>query len=214
MTTRSPEQTYALLRQAGFNDAGATIMTAIAGPESGYDDQNIGDVSLENATYGPSYGLFQIRTEKAATGTGGNRDQAWLAASDLNQAKAAYAISSGGTNFAPWSTYNDGKYQSYLSGAKTAAATVGSNIAGFLGGAAGNIASSVGNAVGGVASSALDSIITPLLDGGKKLGFTVGFAALGGLLLLSGLVVFVYPQLKSNAETVGKVAVKAAGTAL
>jgi hypothetical protein len=209
MTTRSPEQVYAVLIQAGFSPAAATTMTAIAGPESGYNDQDVGDVSLENSTWGPSYGLFQIRTQKAATGTGGVRDQTWLAASDLNQAKAAYSISSGGTNFSPWSTYNDGKYQSFLSGAAAAAKSVGSNIAGIVSGL-GNPAGVVANA----ATSTLDAVITPLLDGGKQLGLTAGFAALGGMLIIGGLVVFVYPTLKSGGEKAAKVAVSAAKVAV
>lgn len=197
MTTRSPEQVYALLIQAGFSPAGATTMTAIAGAESGYDDQNLGDVSLQNATWGPSVGLFQVRTQKAATGTGGFRDATWLAASDLNQAKAAYSISSGGTNFGPWTTFTSGKYQSFLAGAKKAASGIG----GAIGGALMNPIGAAQNA----ATSTLDSVITPLLEGGKKLGLTAGFAAMGGMLLIGGLVIFVYPTIRGARREAGKV---------
>ncbi|WP_279581687.1 hypothetical protein [Fodinicola feengrottensis] len=194
-----------MARQAGFTDQGAVIMTAIAGAESGYDDADLGDVGLENETWGPSYGLFQVRTQKSATGTGGDRDQTWLAASDLNQAKAAYAISSGGTNFGPWTTYTSGKYQSFLSGAKAAASSVGANLGSFVDGLGDALTNPLG-AAQSAATSTLDAVITPLLEGGKQLGFTAGFAALGGLLLIGGLVVFVYPHAKKNAATVAKVA--------
>lgn len=213
MTKRSPEQTYALLRQAGFTDQGAIVMTAIAGPESSYDDADLGDVSLEDAEWGPSYGLFQIRTQKSATGTGGNRDQTWLAASDLNQAKAAYSISSGGTNFSAWTTYKNGAYASYLSGAKAAAASVGNNFNAIVGNLGQALTDPLG-AVQSAATSTLDAVITPLLEGGKQLGFTAGFAALGGLLVIGGLIVFVYPTVKRKSQEAAEVAVKVAKVAV
>lgn len=121
MTRRAPSEVYANLIAAGFDPAAATVMTAIAGAESGYDNANLGDIGLQDNTWGPSYGLFQIRTLKAETGSGTNRDINRLAASDLEQARAAYAISGGGTNFSPWTVYNTGAYQQFLEGAKSAA---------------------------------------------------------------------------------------------
>ena len=210
MTKRSPEQTYALLRQAGFSDAGAITMTAIAGAESNYNDASLGDLGLQTGTWGPSYGLFQIRTLKAQTGTGSNRDQTWLAASDLNQAKAAFAISGGGVNFAPWSTYTHGQYQAFLSGAKAAAGAVGNNLGKFVDSIGHALANPVG-AVQGAATSTVDAVITPLLEGGRQLGMTALFATLGGLLLIGGLVLFAYPTLKEKSQEAVEVAKSVAG---
>lgn len=109
MATLSIAQTYNLLRQAGFSAASAVTMTAIAMGESGLRDNAVGDVGLQSATWGPSYGLFQVRTLKAQTGTGGNRDIKALTGDPLRQARAAYEISSGGRNFKPWTVYTSGK---------------------------------------------------------------------------------------------------------
>lgn len=116
MAKRSPEYVYQLLTEAGFQPQQAAIMTAIAGAESGYRNDAVGDTTLENATWGPSYGLFQIRTLKAQTGTGGDRDIQNLR-SDKEQAEAAYRISRGGTDFSPWSVWNTGAYQKFLNAA-------------------------------------------------------------------------------------------------
>lgn len=208
MTKRSPEQVYALCRQAGFSPQAAVIMTAIAGAESGYDDANIGDVSLQNATWGPSVGLFQIRTQKNQSGTGGYRDASWLAQSDLNQAKAAYSISGGGANFSPWTVYNTGSYGKFMSGARAAAQSVGDKLQNFLVGPAGGVAAGAVNAATGLATGALDAVLTPLLEGGKQLGFTAAFAAIGGLLVIGGALVFAYPSIKRTTAQAAK-AVKA-----
>lgn len=114
MTTLSIGQTYNLLRAAGFTPAQAADMTAIAIAESGLRTDAIGDVNLENATYGPSVGLFQVRTVRAQSGTGGVRDQKALLASPATQAQAAYEISDGGRNFKPWSTWNHGSAEAQL----------------------------------------------------------------------------------------------------
>lgn len=121
MAKRTPAEVYAGLIAAGFSPDAATVMTAIAGAESGYDNRVLGDTGLQDNTWGPSYGLFQIRTLKRDTGTGSNRDINRLAASDLEQAKAAFAISGGGVNFGPWSVYNTGAYRQYLGAATSAA---------------------------------------------------------------------------------------------
>ena len=121
MAKRTPNEVYAQLIAAGFDPAAATVMTAIAGAESGYDNRVLGDTGLQDNTWGPSFGLFQIRTLKRDTGTGSNRDITRLAGSDLEQAKAAYAISGGGVNFGPWSVYNTGAYRQYLTAAQSAA---------------------------------------------------------------------------------------------
>lgn len=121
MATRSAGDIYADLTAQGFNPAQATVMTAIALAESSGNDTALGDVGLENTTWGPSYGLFQVRTLKSDTGKGTDRDVSWLSQSDANQAKAAFDISHGGADFSPWTTYTSGAYQKYLGQAQAAA---------------------------------------------------------------------------------------------
>lgn len=113
MATLSPAQLYALARNAGLSPAAATTATAVALAESGGRSDAVGDVGLQDATWGPSVGPWQIRTLKAETGTGGPRDINRLTDPAANAASMA-SISSGGTNFGPWSTYSDGKYRQFL----------------------------------------------------------------------------------------------------
>lgn len=71
------------------------LAAAIAFAESGGDVGVVGDVSL-----GGSIGLWQIFTKAHP-----NYDPAKLTDPDYN-AKAAFAISGGGKNWHPWSTYH------------------------------------------------------------------------------------------------------------
>ncbi|RGC65004.1 hypothetical protein C5N14_30910 [Micromonospora sp. MW-13] len=113
-------QVYAYARQAGFDPAAAVIMAAIAAGESGLNPGAVGDVSLQDATWGPSVGLTQIRTLKADTGTGRTRDITRLR-DPLANLTAAYEISGGGRDWTPWTVYTSGKYRQYLGQAQAAA---------------------------------------------------------------------------------------------
>ena len=107
-------QIYSLLLQGGFDPQQARLMTAIAQAESARDTGAIGDRHLETGTWGPSVGLFQIRTLRAQTGTGGDRDIERLLNDPAEQVKAALQISGGGRNYKPWSTYTNGSYRKFL----------------------------------------------------------------------------------------------------
>jgi hypothetical protein len=114
MATLSPSQIYTLLLQGGFAPDDARMMTAIAAAESSRNPGAVGDVGLQTATWGPSVGLFQIRTLKAETGTGSDRDIQRLMNNPAEQVKAALNISNGGRNLRPWSTYTNGSYRKFL----------------------------------------------------------------------------------------------------
>jgi hypothetical protein len=113
MASRDRNTVYQELRNAGFTPSTATTMLAIGYAESNLVPDAVGDQKLENAKWGPSYGLFQIRTLKAETGKGTVRDIRYLQASAQNQAKAAWSISSHGRDFSPWSTYRSGAYKKF-----------------------------------------------------------------------------------------------------
>lgn len=51
-----------ILRQAGFTGAGLQTAFSISLAESGGRAGAVGDVRLQDATWGPSYGMFQIRS--------------------------------------------------------------------------------------------------------------------------------------------------------
>lgn len=167
MTTLSPAQLYTLARNAGLSAAAATTATAVALAESGGRSDAVGDVNLQDGTWGPSVGPWQIRTLKAETGTGGPRDITRLTDPATNAASMA-AISSGGSNFGPWSTYNNGAYRQFLG--------------------AGGGSSSTG---GGVQNVDLGSSLNPLSGIGQTV-FTVGLkiaaaCAAAGLVIVGAL---------------------------
>lgn len=114
MATLSASQIYTLLLQGGFAPDEARIMTAIAQAESARNPGAVGDVAIQTGTWGPSVGLFQIRTLKAETGTGSDRDIERLMNNPAEQVKAALKISNGGGNYRPWSTYTNGAYRKFL----------------------------------------------------------------------------------------------------
>lgn len=181
MAKRLPQDVYATLTATGWDPQAATLMTAIAGAESGYDDTELGDVNLENSTWGPSYGLFQIRTLRADTGRGTDRDITRLSASDQEQARAAWDISRGGTDFSPWSTYTSGAYQRFLGTAQTAAGgdgpapTVGPDWAPW---------------------NWPSEAVNGLLGGTRNLGLQLAAAGLGLGLVAVGLVLLAKPAVR------------------
>lgn len=101
----NPAQIGAFAYKAGItsrSDLQAAIAVAMA--ESGGNPDAVGDVSLQNATWGPSYGLWQIRSLKAESGKGTTRDGTRLKDPAFN-AKSMYTISNGGKNWKPWSVW-------------------------------------------------------------------------------------------------------------
>jgi Lysozyme like domain len=93
-------------QQAGFSQAGSMIAAAIAMAESGGNPNAVGDG-------GQSYGLWQIYLPAHPNVTPQQAENPSTAA------QLAYSISSGGQNWTPWSTYNNGSYLQFLGGVAT-----------------------------------------------------------------------------------------------
>jgi len=119
VTALTPAQVAAYAKQAGFFGQSAVIAVAVAMGESGLNPSAIGDTALANATWGPSIGLWQIRSLNAEKGKGTNRDATRLTDPAFN-AKSAFEISSGGKNFRPWTIYTTGAYLSHMTLARIA----------------------------------------------------------------------------------------------
>lgn len=115
----TPKDIAQIAFNAGFRGEALTIATAVAMAESGGRPTAQGDVGLQNATWGPSVGLWQVRSLNGAP-AGSSRD-ANANADPSKNASSAYEISGGGSNFHPWSTYTNGAYTRYLSVAQQAA---------------------------------------------------------------------------------------------
>lgn len=118
MTTLTPAQIAMYAKGAGFTGEDLVTAVAIAIGESGGRTDAKGDVTLQTEKWGPSIGLWQIRSLHAEKGTGGRRDE--LANYDPgHNAATAYALYKGrGYGFADWSVYNSGAYKGHLSAAR------------------------------------------------------------------------------------------------
>jgi hypothetical protein len=112
---------------AGFQGEALITMVAIAGAESGFDENSIDDLDLTELGE-ESVGLWQInyRPRRDAflqngivTPRPGSASR-WPPAVIIPEAnaKSAYEISGGGTKFTPWSTFTNGKYKQFLAAAR------------------------------------------------------------------------------------------------
>lgn len=120
----SPVQVASYYARAGFTGEALVTMVAIAQGESGFRADAQGDTSITGGGWGNSIGLSQIRSRTSEAGTGSPRDPTRLTDPAFN-AQAAYQISSGGTNFQPWTVFTKGIYQQNLATARQAVAQLG-----------------------------------------------------------------------------------------
>lgn len=124
MAQLSDADVAAVVLGAGFTGDAAVKAVAIALGESGGNTEARGDINITTTTWGPSIGLFQIRSLNAQRGTGGQRDE--IANLDRNtNARNAFAISASGTNFRAWSVFTSGRYLGYLPRASRAVGAPG-----------------------------------------------------------------------------------------
>ncbi|MGO1052367.1 hypothetical protein [Crossiella sp. CA198] len=111
---------------AGFRGDRLNTAVAVALAESSGRPGAQGDLTLQNATWGPSVGLWQIRSLNPGRGTALEQTQRDRVANldPATNATNAFAISGNGTNFGAWSTFTNGDYQRYLDRARTASGLV------------------------------------------------------------------------------------------
>jgi hypothetical protein len=213
MAKRTPAEVYQELIAQGFTPAQAVTLDAIAGAESGWDDTNVGDTSLETNLWGSSYGLYQVRTQKPLTGTGQDRDISFLAASDANQAKAAWDISRHGADFTPWTTFTDGKYQLFLPQATAASnGAAGSSSTSTTPGAtpAAATVSTVSWGPSWLPWNWASSAASATLDGVRSIALEGVFVVLGLGLLGLGVARAARPAVKRKEQQAAKAAEVAA----
>lgn len=99
-------QLTSLAASVGFPDP--ALAAAVAMAESGGDPAAVGDT--QPGVLGPSIGLWQIDTYF-------HKQWSQEELSDpTTNAQAALSISSHGTNWTPWSTYNSGAYKRWYAG--------------------------------------------------------------------------------------------------
>lgn len=116
----------ALVRSVGLDGEPGAVAVAIAGwdgaphpGESGGNPNALGDTTLVDGKWGPSVGLWQVRSLHVERGQQTTRDQDSLADPMFN-ARSMIAISSNGTNWQPWSIYTKGYYRQNIEAAREA----------------------------------------------------------------------------------------------
>lgn len=112
------------LYAAGFRGGSLVTALAIAGAESGFRPNAIGDVDLQDNKWGPSVGYMQIRSLKPAylhLEPIRNYDRLF---DPYYNAKAAWQISKQGTDFKPWTTFTSQAFQGFWKVAQEALETV------------------------------------------------------------------------------------------
>ncbi|MCK2238638.1 MULTISPECIES: hypothetical protein [unclassified Crossiella] len=111
---------------AGFRGDNLNTAVAVALAESRGRTDALGDISLQNNTWGPSVGLWQIRSLNPGHGTALERTQRDQTANldPATNAANAFAISDSGASFRAWSTFTNGDYRQFLDRARTASGLV------------------------------------------------------------------------------------------
>ncbi len=111
---------------AGFRGPALVTAVAVALAESRGVLDDPGDEHLEDSKWGPSIGLWQIRSLKAEYGTGKTRDE--KANEDpATNARHAYQISDHGRDFSPWSAYKFNRHLPFMGRARAAVAAASKN---------------------------------------------------------------------------------------
>jgi hypothetical protein len=121
-------QIAAAAKSAGFSGDALVVAVAVALAESSGDPRAHNPIGLDD-----SYGLWQINM----LGDMGpaRRRQFGLTSNQqlfdpVTNAKAAYAISSGGKNWRPWSTYTNLAYRTFMNRARLAAGAPAASVPG------------------------------------------------------------------------------------
>jgi len=115
------------LHAQGFRGKSLQTAFAVALAESGGRTKALGDTGITNKTYGPSMGIFQIRSLKDPKKFGASgqwRDGKRLFDPSFN-VKSAWNISNEGKNWKAWSAYKNGSFSQYLDDAESAAKAAG-----------------------------------------------------------------------------------------
>ena len=112
--TTNKKQLMRTIAKQGFSNAALKTAYAVAMAESGGRSNAVGDVSLQDDKWGPSIGLFQIRSLKNWEKWNDEyRDAKRLPNPDFNAA-AAWRKSNQGSNWKPWSAYTNAAFLKHL----------------------------------------------------------------------------------------------------
>lgn len=184
-----------MIAAGGFHGDALKTAYAIAIAESGGRANAKGDIKLQDEKWGPSVGLFQIRSLKNwKKYSDPYRDASRLQDPGYN-IEAAWTKSKQGTNFKPWSTYTGGSFVKHLAeaDAMAKAAGVGGGSDAMNVGVAGGSTATMSRSSGGSNTVTSNSNVTINLD------MKVSIAS-SGPAEAERLVRMVGEKLKSDAE--------------
>lgn len=121
MPQLTDQQIAELAANAGFAGQDLETAIAVALAESGGDSDAIGDVALQNEVFGPSVGLWQIRSVNPGYGNRFDQTHRNETANldPATNARNAYAIQQR-YGWGQWSTYTGGQYRQFLGRARNA----------------------------------------------------------------------------------------------
>lgn len=114
-----------MLYEGGFRGDALKTAFAVALAESGGRPGAVGDESLVNNKWGPSYGIFQIRSLKDWRKFNDPYRDATRLRDPRYNIQAAWVKSNKGTSWKPWSAYTNGAFTKFLDDADVAARKAG-----------------------------------------------------------------------------------------
>jgi Lysozyme like domain len=182
---------------AGFSGKALTISTAVALAESGGNTQATGPVFGEK-------GLWQVYPRAHPDwDRGGNLyDPAY-------NAKAAFAISNGGKNWMPWTTYTHGTYLLFMPQAEGAAQHIQpvKNLGGKVAGVTGSVqAANPLNSLTALSTGVSDLEKAGKFISSKNFWVRVAEFVIGGALVVGGINIIAKPVTKPVVDTAVKAA--------
>jgi len=164
------------------------------------DSDARGDVALQTQKWGPSVGVWQIRSLNAERGRGTTRDEQANLSPTTNAAHAHTIWQEAAGSFSPWSTFLSGQYLLFVGRARKAVAGKTVNDDGSVSGHSETIpewqaglqqAASMASAAGRWAADSRNWL-------------RVALAVAGGGMMVGGLLVVAKPAVSATIDTVGK----------
>ena len=110
----------------GFTGDNRMIGVAVVLAESGGRSDARGDVGIQTSKWGPSIGLFQIRSLKSQKGSGGTRDELANLDPATNARHAHVVFVEAGNKWTPWSTFKHKTHEQFMDRARQAVEAAGS----------------------------------------------------------------------------------------
>lgn len=190
MSRLSATEIGKLVRQAGFTGSDVRVAIAVVLAESRGETTARGDTARVNATWGPSIGLFQIRSLNAEKGKGTVRDEE-ANMDPLTNARHALEIKNS-SGWSAWTVYTTQAYRLFLPDA-IAGEAASAGQAAVEGSAVGKAAASVANTSAAIIEVAKEPARWLEWVSNQETQLRIAKVVVGGGLVLAGLVMFARP---------------------